>query len=228
MDKSVRNGKWRLNWGTMVEYREYDASYEEEVLKVFTSAFFKYPLFYTVFQGVVKGEKNINELYELLIKGIFKATIRKDECYIGFLNGRVASIVIIERPTSKPIGFWDYAVSGFPKVLFKLGIIKIMKYLTIADDTEIVVKRIKEPRWHLYFLAVDPAHQHEGIGSDAIQNFLIPLVKKNGGKLLTVTTNAKKNVKFYLDNGFSLVEEEKLSYYGNTIGNWTFRMDLND
>ena len=30
----------------------------------------------------------------------------------------------------------------------------------------------------------------------------------------------------YLDNGFSLVEEEVLDFNGKPLGNWTFRMDL--
>ena len=98
--------------------------------------------------------------------------------------------------------------------------------MEMSDRTEIVVKSIPEPRWHLYFLAVDPGCQKQGMGSGAIQDFLIPLVKTNGGNLITVTTNAEKNVAFYVNNGFKLVKEETLECNGKTIGNWTFRMDL--
>ena len=78
----------------------------------------------------------------------------------------------------------------------------------------------------MYFLAVDPDCQKQGIGSGAIQDFLIPLVKSNGGNLITVTTNDEKNVAFYMNNGFRLVKEETLEYNAKPIGNWTFRMDL--
>ncbi|MCR5478570.1 MAG: GNAT family N-acetyltransferase [Ruminococcus sp.] len=79
----------------------------------------------------------------------------------------------------------------------------------------------------IYFsLAVDPKYQSRGIGSGAIQDFLIPLVRSNGGNLITVTTNSKKNVAFYIKNGFTLVKEETLEYKAKSIGNWTFRMDL--
>ena len=80
----------------------------------------------------------------------------------------------------------------------------------------------------MYFLAVDPKCQRQGIGSGAIQDFLIPLVRSNGGDLITVTTNSEKNVDFYISNGFSLVEEETLEYNAKSIGNWTFKMDLNE
>ena len=98
--------------------------------------------------------------------------------------------------------------------------------MEMSDKTEIVVKSIPEPRWHLYFLAVNPKDQKRGIGSGAIQDFLIPLVKSNGGNLITVTTNSEKNVAFYMNNGFTLVKEETLECNAKSIGNWTFRMDL--
>ena len=98
--------------------------------------------------------------------------------------------------------------------------------MELSDKTEIVVKSIPEPRWHLYFLAVDPNYQSQGIGTGAIHDFLIPLVRSNGGNLITVTTNSEKNVDFYIHNGFSLVKEETLEYNAKSIGNWSFRMDL--
>jgi hypothetical protein len=52
------------------------------------------------------------------------------------------------------------------------------------------------------------------------------LVKSNGGNLITVTTNSRKNVDFYIKNGFSLIEEETLEYSAKPFENWTFRMDL--
>ena len=99
--------------------------------------------------------------------------------------------------------------------------------MELSERTEDVVKSIKEPHWHLYFLVVNPKLQSKGLGSDAIQNFVIPLVKDNNGKMITVTTNSENNVKFYLKNGFSLVKEETIMYNEKSLGNWTFRMDLN-
>ena len=98
--------------------------------------------------------------------------------------------------------------------------------MEISERTELVVKSIKGQRWHLYFLAIDPKLQGKGVGTDAIRNFVIPLVKKHNGKLITVTTNSEKNVSFYINNGFSLVEEETIAFNEKSIGNWTFRMDL--
>ena len=210
----------------MVEYKRYDKSYEDEVLKVFTEAFVNYPLFWGVFEDRFKSESKLRSFYDRLMKGIFRATVRRDDCYIGIVDGMVKAIVIVEKPSDKPVGFWDYAVSGMAGIIASIGIRDTLRFMEMSDRTEIVVKSIPEPRWHLYFLAVDPGCQKQGMGSGAIQDFLIPLVKTNGGNLITVTTNAEKNVAFYVNNGFKLVKEETLECNGKTIGNWTFRMDL--
>ena len=209
-----------------VEYKQYDSSYEAEALKVFTESFVNYPLFWGVFKDRFKSEIKLRSFYEVLMKGIFKATIRKYDCYVGVADGKVTVIVIVEKPSDKTVGFWDYAVSGMAGVIARIGLTDTLKYMELSDKTETVVKSITKPRWHLYFLAVDPKYQSRGIGTGVIQYFLIPLVRSNGGNLITVTTNSEKNVAFYIDNGFRLVKEETLECNAKSIGNWTFRMDL--
>ena len=208
-----------------IEFKEYDSVYEAELLKVFIDAFEKYPLFY-VFRNDFKTEEKYHDFYEYFMKVLFNATIRKDECYIGLKNGRIVTFLIIEKPTDKPVGFWDYVFTGGLKFIPKLGLSNTFKYLTLSEETEYVVKRIAEPRWHLYFIVVNTDNQGEGIGTDVIQDFLIPYVTENNGNLLTVTTNAEHNVKFYLDNGFTLIEKETLTYNNNPVENWSFKMEL--
>lgn len=208
-----------------IEYKKYNKSYEQEVINIFIKAFENYPLFEIV-KDDFKTEKRYHSFYNSFMKSLFKATIRKNECYIGINDGKVIDLVIIDAPTDKPVGFLDYVLSGGIKPILKLGLFNALKFLKLSDETEIVVKSIKEPRWHLYFLVVDPNNQGKGIGSDAINNFLIPFVKEKNGKLITVTTNAKHNVNFYINNGFSLIKEETLKYKNRTVNNWSFRMDL--
>ena len=210
----------------MVEYKHYDSSYEADALKVLIEAFVNYPLFWGAFEGRFKSDIKLRSFYERLMKGIFRATIRKDDCYIAVVDGEVAAIVIVEKPSDKTIGFWDYAVNGMPGVIAKIGLADTLKYMELTDKTEIIVKSITEPHWHLYFLAVDPKYQGQSIGTGVIQNFVIPLVRANVGNLITVTTNSEKNVNFYKNNGFSLIKEETLEYKAKSIRNWSFRMDL--
>ena len=208
-----------------IEYKKYNATYEKEVIKIFVKAFENYPLFEIV-KDDFKTEEKYHSFYNSFMKALFKATIRKNECYIGISNGKVIDLVIIDAPTDKTVGFLDYVLSGGVKPILKLGLSNALKFLKLSDETEYVVKSIKEERWHLYFLVVDPKYQGVGIGSDAIKKFLIPFVKEKNGKLITVTTNAKHNVGFYINNGFSLIKEETLYYKDKSVGNWSFRMNL--
>ena len=208
-----------------IEYKKYNSYYEKEVINIFVEAFKNYPLF-DIVKDDFKTEGKFHKFYNSFMKALFKATIRKNECYIGINNGNVIDLVIIDAPTDKPVGFLDYVLCGGIKPILKLGLFNALKYLKLSDETENVVKSIKEPRFHLYFLVVDPKYQGLGVGSDAINNFLIPFVKEKNGKLITVTTNAKHNVNFYINNGFSLIKEETLKYKDRTVNNWSFRLDL--
>lgn len=208
-----------------IEYKKYNASYEKEVIDIFVKGFENYPLFEIV-KDDFKTEEKYHHFYRYFMKALFKATIRRNTCYIGINQGKVVGLVILDAPTDKPVGFLDYVLSGGIKPILMLGLPNSLKFLNLSDKTEVVVKSIKEPRWHLYFLVVDPEHQDKGIGSDAINHFLIPFVKKKNGKLITVTTNAKHNVQFYTNNGFSLIKEETLLYKNRAIENWSFKMDL--
>lgn len=208
-----------------IEYKKYNDFYKEEVIEIFIKSFENYPLFEIVKDDFRKKEK-YHSFYKLFMKVLFKATIRQNECYIGIYDGKVVSVIIIDAPTDKPVGFVDYIVCGGFNCIIKLGLLNAFKFFKLSDETEFVVKSIKRPRWHLYFLVVDPKYQGKGIGSDAINNFLVPFVKEKKGELITVTTNKKHNVKFYLNNGFSLIKEEILIYKDRTVGNWSFKMDL--
>jgi len=208
-----------------IEYKKYNNSYEKEVINIFINAFKNYPLFEIV-KDDFKTEEKFHKFYNCFMKALFKATIRKNECYIGIINGNVIDLIIIDAPTDNPVGFLDYLLSGGLKPILKLGLFNALKFLKLSDQTEYVVKHIKKPRWHLYFLVVELKHQGKGIGSDVINNFLIPFVKEKNGKLLTVTTNSKHNVNFYMNNGFSLIKEETLKYKDRKVNNWSFRMDL--
>lgn len=208
-----------------IEYKKYNASYEKEAIALFVKGFEGYPLFEIV-KNDFKTEERFRGFYHCFMKALFKATIRRNACYIGINDGKVVGLVIIDAPTDKPVGFWDYVLCGGLKPILKLGLSNSLKFLRLSDVTEAVVKSMKEPRWHLYFLVVDPEQQGKGIGSGAINDFLIPFIREKNGKLITVTTNAKRNIEFYANNGFSLIKEETLAYKNRTIENWSFKMDL--
>ena len=129
--------------GNPVEYKIYDSSFEKETLRVFTEAFVNYPLFYNIFEDSFKTQAKLLACYKKIIKGIFKATIRKDACYVGVKDGQVASVVIVESPETKPVGVWDYMVCGMPGIMMRLGIKNTFGFMELSERTEVVVKSIE-------------------------------------------------------------------------------------
>ena len=113
----------------VVEYKRYDSSYEAEALRIFTESFVNYPLFWGVFENRFRSEIKQRDFYEHLIKGIFRATIRQDDCYIGVEDGNIAVIMILEKPSDKPVGFWDYAVSGMAGVIARIGLADTLRFM---------------------------------------------------------------------------------------------------
>ena len=51
----------------MIEYKRYDRSYEDEVIKVLTESFVNYPLFWGVFEDRFKSGTELRSFYERLM-----------------------------------------------------------------------------------------------------------------------------------------------------------------
>jgi len=81
--------------------------------------------------------------------------------------------------------------------------------------------------WNLECIAVGKKYHGQGIGSRFIQDCIIPFVKKEGAKCITLITNEEKNTHFYKKNGFELtIDEQKLTFNNKPLTNWSFKRDL--
>ena len=59
-----------------------------------------------------------------------------------------------------------------------------------------------------------------------LQDCLLPHIRKQGGKSLVLFTNSEETCRFYEKNGFRLFHTENYTYNGNTMGSWSYRMEL--
>jgi ribosomal protein S18 acetylase RimI-like enzyme len=75
-------------------------------------------------------------------------------------------------------------------------------------------------------LAVSKLHQGKQLGTKMIQDCVIPFVKKQGGRRLTLITNNEANQKFYSKNGFVQFFEDKLHFIDGVAHNWSFKLEL--
>ncbi len=124
-----------------LEYRKYEPSLEQEAIDVFIHAFEGYPLF-DIVKDDFKTEERYHRFYRSFMKALFKATLRRNVCYLGIHDGKAISLIIIDAPTDKPVGFMDYVLCGGVNPILKLGLRNALKFLALSDETESVVKSI--------------------------------------------------------------------------------------
>jgi ribosomal protein S18 acetylase RimI-like enzyme len=76
-----------------------------------------------------------------------------------------------------------------------------------------LLSNIAKTVWSLDQIAVLPEYQRQGVGTRLVKE-AIAHIKANGGKTITLTTARDKAnlVKFYLDLGFTISNEVRMSY----------------
>lgn len=94
-------------------------------------------------------------------------------------------------------------VQALPVFLSVVGLARIgrMQRLRAAFDAN----HPKAPHWYLFFLAVDPARQGQGLGSAMLKSTLAPI--DAAGASAYLEASSEKNVPLYLRHGFEIVSE---------------------
>lgn len=94
-------------------------------------------------------------------------------------------------------------VAALPVFLWVVGLSRIarMQRLRAAFDAH----HPQAPHWYLFFLAVDPDRQGQGLGSAMLKATLRPIDAAGGDAYLEASS--EKNVPLYLRHGFEVVSE---------------------
>lgn len=108
-------------------------------------------------------------------------------------------------PGKTSYGLWPILRTGFalPRAVLSFGkqgrdrMTDAMRYNDQVRD-----RVIKAPHWYLGALAVDPAHQHRGIGSCLLQ----PVLARADARSVPcyLETQTEDNVRFYEKHGFEI------------------------
>ena len=106
--------------------------------------------------------------------------------------------------------------------MFPVGFSRILDFFTISEEAHADCAKNCPGAWYLELLAVDGNRKGQGLGSNMLQDCVIPYIKTRGDKLLSLITNTEQNRKFYTKNGFQEFAGRKLTRQGRTIGNWNF------
>lgn len=210
----------------MIDYREANPGDFSRIAQLSAESFGNYPYFDCVFRRAFKDDDSYSAYMERLHRVNIKANAPQNKCFVGIQEGKIVSAALLQDPSKKKAAVEDYVKAGGLGLVFPVGFSKILNFFHFSEDARADCDHKHPSAWYLEVLAVDKSMKGCGLGSSMIQDCLIPYVQQQGGRELTLITNTEGNRRFYQKNGFREFAARMLEQNGETIGNWSFCMDL--
>lgn len=151
---------------------------------------------------------------------------KRGELLVGVEEDKIVSAAVLQAPSTKQPDLWDYVSAGGLRVLFAGGLKATLGWYSMLKEADAAVDSLKQPHWYLSTLAVDDHQKGKGLGSQMIQDGIIPFIRSNGGGLLTLITNSEGNVHFYVKNGFTIFHHNNIERNHKKIGNWSLKLQI--
>ena len=151
-----------------------------------------------------------------------RAFMRRHVCLVGQRGDRLACVAILQDPSAKPPGVWDYICAGGTSLAFPVGVPRILGFLSLCGQAEQDCLREHPDAWYLEMIAVDAGAKGQGLGSAMLRDCVLPYVARQGGRELTLITNTPRNCAFYDKSGFCEFARRTHERAGQQVTTWSF------
>lgn len=156
----------------------------------------------------------------------FATFLNKGTILIGTIDEKIVSLALLQSPQFKSLTLWNYICSGGLRLIPYMLKNRLLEFMNIMSKASEKCLDGTPDSWYINIFAVSKLHQGKQLGTKLIQNCVIPFVKQQGGRRLTVMTNNEMNQKFYSKNGFVQFFADKLHFKDGSANNWSFEMDI--
>lgn len=194
----------------------------DEIAALFTESFTEYPLFPLLLE---QGKDYKKQLYQLNYTNT-KSYFQQKSCFVGLLDGKIVSAVLLKKRGEKGPGFFRYLFSGGLALAAQIGQKRLNHLLKTLDKMKEACAPYGKDGWYVDSFAVAKGYQGKSLGSALFNDFIFPYIRKNGGGWITLVTHTELNKKFYGKNGFEVFNEFNIGLTGNPIPNYSFRQVL--
>ncbi len=183
--------------------------------RVFARAFFNYPIIVSHWPDPARRSRYLEWYGGCAIN----YALRYGKAYT---TSGIAGIALWLPPGETRFTPWRCIRAGYFRAPLFIGLRRSLALAVYHDDAVGVQQAHAEivpgPHWYLWLLAVDPEHQHKGIGSRLMQ----PALQLADRQQLPcyLETNDQENIPFYRKHGFGLVRT--LQVPGSDLRFWTF------
>lgn len=206
----------------MISYREAYKCEIKAIAKMAAKSFGEYPMYTFTFRDKFKSKEDFIRYITKLNRVHMTANIKKHKCFVGVENGKIVSVALLQNPKIRRISLWNYIISGGISLLFPVGFKRIIDFFDLSNQAHEPCAREHSDAWYIELLAVSSECKGQGLGSKMISDCLIPYVKAQGGKEISLITNTEANCKFYKKNRFENFSHEMLNWKDKSIDNWSF------
>ncbi|KUP23263.1 GNAT family N-acetyltransferase [Paenibacillus sp. DMB5] len=142
-----------------------------EVATLFTESFLEYPLF----PLILKQDKDYKKYLYRLNYTNTKSYLQQNACFVGTLDGKIVSAVLLKKSGAKGPGFVQYLFNGGLALAGQIGIKRIYHILKTLDKMKEACNRYWKESWYIDSFAVAKGHQGKNLGSTLFNAFLFPL-----------------------------------------------------
>lgn len=174
----------------------------EAFAEILADGFSNYSLFKQILGGVYDKEK---------MKLFWKTSIlvsKNDSIFLAD-SEEIHSVLIFTQPKSKEHGIFSYLRNGGIKLIIKIGIKSIIRFLQFNDDIQKYKNKYQgDNDGYLLAFATDTNKQHHGYGKKTLNALLKYLDSNNIGCYLE--TFDEENINLYKHFGFELMEQSNI------------------
>jgi len=162
-----------------------------------------------------------------VIRSEYRTTFDVADFLVARQEGHIVAVCQLFSPAYKKPSDLRYLLHGWWRVLTLPDQKRVKEWLAMDEEAGHYCHNIiGNTTWYISSLTVDPAYQGRGVGSDMLLKGILPYILSQGGTRVCFFTNSERNLKFYKNLGFNVVDERTFSCNGHEMGSWSFLSDI--
>ena len=193
----------------------------DECANIFADSFFDYEYF----SLWIRDDSRRRQFLIDVITMEMRAARDIQYFFVAKQDGKIVAFSALCPPNYKDPSMFHYARSGLFKALLSGGIRAAAAWGSMESKAKAPCLALKDS-WYINSLTVIKEHEGQGIGTDFMNNGIIPFIKDNGGSSVCLFTNSEINRHFYLKNNFEEFYHNEIHYKGKSLGSWYFKRDI--
>lgn len=207
----------------MESYRLAHKNELNEIATLFTESFLEYPLFPLM---LTQNKDYKKQLFQLNYTNT-QSYYQQNGCFVGVLEGKIVSAVLLKKRGEQGPGFLQYLFNGGLVLTTQVGIKRLLHILKTLDKMKEACHRYGNDIWYIDSLAVAKGFQGKRLGSSMFHSFIFPHISQHGGGRIALVTHTELNKTFYEKNGFAVFSEYSIGSDNNAITNFSFQQMIN-